>query len=265
MSLMSIINSHRSKHYCYLENDPNATDPPEYFIPGATAIPVIRDETVQFRSVQPINDQRESITNIEIKQNSNIFLSFLFSNKIFSIDIYDHDYIISLIDEGIKKFNYVGLVVHLTFRLERNGVYLLNNKSFFNSDFKPYYFENDISSDLSVNYNNNNHHNLNHFQKIFSGYSITNYMTKDTYRKTIYLFKDRIYFDVIVNSKLSDVLTPVVIAYDEFGVLYTDYYYNSKLVSTDILNAIDPFFNEKIVDFYYFTQEEVNTLEMLLL
>lgn len=26
-----------SKHYCYLENDPNATDPPEYFIPGATS------------------------------------------------------------------------------------------------------------------------------------------------------------------------------------------------------------------------------------
>lgn len=255
---------HNVKHHCYLENDPNATDPPEYFIPGATSIPVIRDKTVPFRNIQPIDDRREPITHIEIKDNSDSFLLFLFSNKIFSIDIYDYDYIISLIYEGINKLNYIGLVVHLTFSLEENGRYLLKNKSFLNSDFEPYAFENEISSCLRIHYNNKSPHS-NIFQKLFGGFSIKNYITKYTYKKTIYLFEERIYLDVIVNSELKDVLTPLVVAYDEFGILYIDYYYNSKLVSTDILNAIDPFFNEKIVDFYYFTQEEVNALEMILL
>lgn len=251
------------QHHCYLENDSNATDPPEYFIPGATSVPVIRDETMPFRVIQPINERRESITNIEIKDNSDIFLSFLFSNKIFSIDCYDYDYIISLIDLGIKKLNYVDLVVHLTFSLEENGMYLLTKKSFLNSDFKPYYFENDISSYLKIHYNKKSHLPI-FFQKLCGGISIKNHITKETYKKTIYLFDERIYLDVIVNSELQDVLTPVVIAYDEFGILYTDYYYNSILISTDILNLIDPFFDENKADFYYLTPKEVVALEMLL-
>jgi hypothetical protein len=263
MSLMSIINSHRSKHYCYLENDPNATDPPEYFIPGATSIPVVRDKTVPFRNIQPIDERRESIKHIEIKDNSDSFLLFLFSNKIFSIDIYDYDYIISLIDEGINRLNYIGLIVHLTFSLEENGTYLLKSKNFLNSDFKPYYFENNISSVFSIHYNDKNPHST-FFQKIFDGVSIRNYMTKETHKKSIYLFDERIYLDVIVNSELKDVLTPLIIAYDEFGILYTEYYYNSTIISTDILKSLDPFFDEKIADFYYLTPEEVDTLEMLL-
>lgn len=264
MSVMSIINSHRSKHYCYLENDPNATDPPEYLIPGATSIPVIRNTYVMPRPNEPFDERRTPVTHIDINNSSDIFFSMLFSNEIFSINVYDHDYIISLIDKGIEKFSYIGLIVHLTFRLEDNGVYLLQSKRFFNSDMKAYIFYNDISSTLVVSKDSLNSY-FGNLKRFIDGMCVTDYLSKDTYKKTVYRIDDRIYIDVIVNSDLKDVLTPLVIAYDEFGILYTDYYYNSKLVSTDILNAIDPFFNEKIVDFYYFTPEEVNALEMLLL
>lgn len=267
MSLMSIINSHRNKHYCYLENDPNATDPPEYFIPGATSVPVIRDNYVMARPKQSFDDRRKAITHIDIDESDeslDCFLLMLFSNEIFSINIYDHEQIISLIDKGIEKFNYIGLIVHLTFRLEDNGVYLLKYKRFFNSDMKAYMFYNELSSTLVVS-KDDSRSSFNAFQRLIDGFSITDHFSNDTYKKTVYRIDDRIYIDVIVNSDLKDVLTPLVVAYDEFGVLYTDYYYNSKLVSTDILNAIDPFFNEKIVDFYYLTPEEVKALEMLLL
>jgi len=263
MSLISIINRYRSKHYCYLENDPNATDPPEYFIPGATSVPVIRNKHIPFRVIQPIDERREPITHIKIKQNPDNFLSLLFSNKIFSIDNYDYDYIMSLIDVGVEKFNYIGLLVHLTFRLEENGMYLLTTKSFLNNDFNPYMFENDIAAYLSIHYKNKSTLS-NYFQNFFDGFAVEDYTIKDTYKNTIYLFEERIYLDVIVNSDLKDVLTPLVVAYDEFGILYTDYYYNLKLISTAILNSIDPFFNDKIIDFYYLTPEEVAALDMLL-
>ena len=75
-----------SKHYCYLENDPNATDPPEYFVRGATSVPVIRGKYIQFRENQPLDNQRCAIKIISINDSVDVFASLLFSNEVFSID-----------------------------------------------------------------------------------------------------------------------------------------------------------------------------------
>lgn len=78
-----------SKHYCYLDNDPNDTDPPEYFIQGATSVPVIRGEYIKVREDQPLDDRRCAIKSLSLNGPVDLFASLLFSNKVFSIDLFD--------------------------------------------------------------------------------------------------------------------------------------------------------------------------------
>lgn len=255
-----------SKHACYLDNDPNSTDPPEYFIPGATSVPVIRGKYTKFRESQPLDNRRRAIKTFCLNDSVDLFASLLFSNEVFSIDFYDAVKIISLIDESIDKFNYNELNVHLRFFLDDDGSYSLRHKRFLNHDYHPFCFENNISSVVSViceeNLNQSNANTL--FKTLFKNrFQLTDCTTKKRYTETIYLAEHRFYIDVTVNCDLNDAIVPLVIAYDEFGVLYTDYYYDHQYIAPYILKAIKPSFDEKIVNSDYFNQNETNALKML--
>lgn len=251
-----------AKHYCYLENDPNTTDPPEYFIPGATAVPVIRGKHGEARSIHPLDNRRRTIKTISLNDSVDIFSSLLFSNEIFSIDSYNPVKIMSLIDESIDKFNYKELVVHLIFHLDDDGTCSLSSKRFLNDKHEPFCFENNLSSTIRVAYKESSYQSnmLNIFKDRFK---LTDYSTKKTYKETVYRAEYRYYTDIIVNCYLDDVIAPLVIAYDEFGVLYTDYYYDHERISPYILNAIKPHFDDKVGSFDYFNQNETNALKML--
>lgn len=255
-----------SKHYCYLDNDSNLTDPPEYFIPGATSVPVIRGKYTKVREEQPVDNRRRAIKTFNLNDSVDLFDSLLFSNEVFSIDSYDSVKIISLIEQSIIKFNYNELSVHLRFFLEADGSYSLRSKRFLNYNHEPFPFENNISSIISVTPEEtlNQSDPFDQFKKLFKNrFQLTDYTINKTYTETIYLAETRIYIDVTVNCELNDSILPLVVAYDEFGVLYTDYYYDHQYIAPYILKAIKPSFDEKIVNYDYFNHNETNALKML--
>lgn len=255
-----------SKHSCYLDNDPHDTDPPEYFIPGATSVPVIRGKYTKFREAQPLDNRRRAIKKFCLNDSVDLFASLLFSNEVFSIDSYDDVKIISLIEQSIIKFNYNELSVHLRFLLEDDGTYSLSSKSFLNYDYELFCFETKISAVMTVipKENLNNSNAFCGSKRLFNnGCLLTNSTIHKPYKETTYLAETRIYIDVNVNCESNYSILPLVVAYDEFGVLYTDYYYDSQHVSPYILKAIKPSFDEKVSDFDYFNQTESNSLRML--
>lgn len=255
-----------SKHYCYLDNDPNDTDPPEYFIPGATSVPVIRGEYTKVREDQPLDDRRRDIKSLSLNGSVDLFASLLFSNEVFSIDLFDSEKIVSLVEQSIAKFNYNDLYVQLRFGLEDDGTYSLRSKRFLTPEHEHFCFENKISSVLSVTPKEKlqQSNNFTQFKTLFKNrFQLTDYAIKKQYTETIYLAESRVYLDITVNCEANNSILPLIVAYDEFGVLYTNYYYENQHIAPYILKAIKPSFDEKVIDFNYFTQTETDALRML--
>lgn len=257
-----------SKHYCYLENDPNATDPPEYFIPGATSVPIIRGEYTEVREDQPLDDRRRAIKSLSLNGSVDLFASLLFSNEVFSIDLFDSEKIVSLVDQSIAKFNYNDLYVQLRFGLEDDGTYSLRSKRFLTPAHEHFCFENKISSVISVKPKEklNQSNNFTQFKTLFKNrFQLTDYAMKKQYTETVYLAESRVYLDITVNCESNNSILPLIVAYDEFGIIYADFFYRNKLIDKSILTSVKPDFNDKVVDFGYFTKDETEAVKMFLI
>lgn len=246
------------KHVIQFINDPNLTDPPEYILRGATSIPVIRKRCAVCRTELNINENRKLLKMFNINRCTlDEFSSLLFSNTLFFIDIYDQSRLLELVEKAVVYSGFKNLFVHLDFKRNSDGLLLLIDKFFYAADYKPYQFDNGLSSVVRAVLS----------KESSLGYSDIHDSTAHfiNYKETIYRFHERLYVDVLINHPEKDSISPLVVAYDEFGVVYTDYFYRNNIIDRDILRSIKPEFDERVFDFNYFTKNEVDSFKMLMI
>lgn len=246
----------KNLHSCTMYNP--FGDPPEYFLEGCSAIPVIRTPRIVAKQQESIDERRKELGYFKLSScTQEDFNSFLFSSEILYVDIYDKELILNFIDMAINQLGYVDLYVDLIFAQEEDGSYLLVRKKFYNADYKPYIFKDNRSSSYSVS------GRTTLFEESFL--IVDGKIEQSDFYRTVYRFKERLYTDILVNCSVRDKVLPLLISYDEFGIVYVEYYYNNKRVSDEILDSVKPHFDVKQTKFDYFTDGENEAIRMFLI
>lgn len=247
---------HELEHRVQFINDPNSTNPPEYLISGATSVPVIRKSCPLSQKEFNVDECRQSLKLFKLKDLTlNTFYSLLFSNEVFFLDSYDSDYILNLVKEAVAVSGRNDLIVCLNFQIAPDGTFLLIEKFFYTKSHKPYAFDNKLSSTLLVQFSK---------ELKFPYFSI-----KDEdgnlvrYKETVYRFHERLYVEININYPEKNRILPLVIAYDEFGVVWAEFFYCNRIISKEVLRSIKPEFDDRVIDFNYFSQDEIDSLSML--
>jgi len=249
---------YKIEHMVQVLNDPNSTDPPEYIIRGATSFPVISKRRPLCREELNIDDRRQALKLFNLKDFTlDTFYSLLFSNEAFFLDSFDKSYLLELVKGAVLESGLSDLMVYLNFQIEPDGTFLLVDKFFYASNRYPYVFENGLSSTLSVKLSKKPGLS---YDDISDGSA-----NLVTYKETFYRFHERLYVTVNINHPEERHILPLVIAYDEFGVVYADFFYGNKIISKEILSSIKPEFDESVSDFDYFSQDEIEAFKMLLI
>lgn len=194
-------------------------DPPEYLIEGFSSIPVIRTPTTIVTQPESIDARRKGLTLFKLSScTQEEFNDFLFSSELFYIDFYNENHILKLIHTAVDSSNYNDLSVYLIFAAEKDGGYRLVRKFFKNRHNNNHYiFKNNLSSSFLI--------------MDYPSFSVIDEKTQQSdFYTTIYRFKERLYTKILVNCSQKNRILPLLISYDEFGVVYVEYYYNNKII-----------------------------------
>lgn len=234
--------------------------PPEFFLSGVKSIPVIRQTATSSPSVKNFDDRRKDLSHYKLETiTQSDFNKLLFSNTLFFFDIFNKQKILDLIDKAIDSSELLDLKVEVCFEQFNDG-FLMVNKSFYNLNSDPYIsdpyiFLDGLSSSCSV---------VGHYG-YFDTVSVDVYnRLGQPYKKTLYEFEEKLYTEIFMNYPEIDKIVPLAITYDEFGIVYVNYYYNGQLIEHDILKNVKFDFDPKQNSFNYFTKNETIALKMFM-